>query len=63
MDACWADRQKVADLVTTFQTNAGGDQIEGTPTFIIAGEKVQNQPWPDLKKIIDAKIAEAESKG
>ncbi|MFC3570632.1 DsbA family protein [Paracoccus sp. TOH] len=58
MDACWNDKQKVADLVTTFQTNATADQIEGTPTFIIAGEKIQNQPWDELKKIIDAKLAE-----
>ncbi len=63
MDACWNDKQKVADLVATFQTNASADGIEGTPTFIIAGEKVQNQPWDDLKKIIDAKLVEAENKG
>ncbi|MFH5772718.1 DsbA family protein [Paracoccus broussonetiae] len=63
MDACWADKQKVADLVATFQKNATADKIEGTPTFIIGGETVQNQPWDDLKKIIDAKIAEAEKKG
>ncbi|MFO1164867.1 MAG: DsbA family protein [Paracoccus sp. (in: a-proteobacteria)] len=63
MDACWNDKQKVADLIATFQKNATADEIEGTPTFIIAGEKVQNQPWEDLKKIIDAKIAEAEKKG
>ncbi|MBT0778307.1 DsbA family protein [Paracoccus sp. pheM1] len=58
MDACWNDKQKVADLVATFQTHATADQVEGTPTFIIAGEKVQNQPWEELKKIIDAKLAE-----
>ena len=63
MDACWNDKQKVADLIATFQKNATADEIEGTPTCIIAGEKVQNQPWEDLKKIIDAKIAEAEKKG
>lgn len=57
MDACWNDQQKVADLVATFQANATADEVEGTPTFIIDGEKVQNQPWDDLKKIIDAKIA------
>jgi len=57
MDACWGDKQQVADLVTTFQTNASADGVEGTPTFIIDGEKVQNQPWEDLKKIIDAKLA------
>ncbi|HWL55305.1 MAG TPA: DsbA family protein [Paracoccus sp. (in: a-proteobacteria)] len=58
MDACWADKQKVADLVATFQKNATADKVEGTPTFIINGETVQNQPWDDLKKIIDAKVAE-----
>ena len=63
MDACWNDKQKVADLVTTFQTNASADGIEGTPTFIIAGEKVENQAWEDMKKIIDAKLAEAEKNG
>ena len=59
MDACWADQQKVEQLVATFQKNAGADEIEGTPTFIIGGEKVQNQPWDDMKGIIDAKLAEA----
>lgn len=59
MDACWADQQKVEQLVATFQKNAGGDQIEGTPTFIIGGEKVQNQPWDQLKGKIDEKLAEA----
>lgn len=63
MDACWNDKQKVADLVTTFQKNASVDAIEGTPTFIINGETVKNQPWDDMKKIIDAKIAEAEKNG
>lgn len=57
MDACWNDRQKVADLLATFQKNASADGIEGTPTFVIGGEKVQNQPWEDLRKIIDAKLA------
>lgn len=57
MDACWNDRQKVADLLATFQANATKDKIEGTPTFIIDGETVKNQPWDDMKKIIDAKLA------
>lgn len=58
MDACWNDQQKVADLVATFQSKAGADEIEGTPTFVIDGEKVRNQPWDELKKVIDAKLAE-----
>lgn len=63
MDACWADKQKVADLVATFQKNATTDKIEGTPTFLINGDTVQNQPWDEMKKIIDAKIAEAGKQG
>ena len=63
MDACWNDKQKVADLVATFQKYATADAIEGTPTFIIDGETVKNQPWDDMKKIIDAKLAEAEKNG
>lgn len=58
MDACWNDEKMVEQLVSTYQTNAMKDGVEGTPTFIIDGEKVPNQPWPELKKIIDAKLAD-----
>ncbi|WP_323716053.1 DsbA family protein [Paracoccus aminovorans] len=57
MDACWNDKQKVADLVATFQTHATADKVEGTPSFVIDGEKVSNQPWDEMKKVIDAKLA------
>ena len=32
-----------------------------TPTFVIGGEKVQNQPWSQLKAKIDEKLAEADT--
>lgn len=60
MTACWDDKAKAESLIATFQQNATADEIEATPTFIIGGEKVMNQPWEDLKKIIDDKLAEAE---
>ncbi|TRW99443.1 DsbA family protein [Paracoccus sp. M683] len=60
MTACWNDTAKVEQLVATFQQNATADGIEATPTFMIGGDKVQNQPWDDMKKIIDAKLAEAQ---
>lgn len=59
MTACWEDTAKAEQLIATFQQNASADQIEATPTFIIGDEKVQNQPWDDMKGIIDAKLAEA----
>lgn len=60
MEACWADQPMVERLVATYQTNATNDGIEGTPTFIIGGEKVQNMPWDQLKAKIDEKLAAAE---
>ncbi|MFD1795012.1 DsbA family protein [Paracoccus aurantiacus] len=61
MDACWNDQAQVANLVATFQKNAEEDGIKATPTFMIGGEQVENQPWEDLKAKIDEKLAEAEA--
>ncbi|MCT4333261.1 DsbA family protein [Paracoccus sp. YLB-12] len=58
MTACWDDSAKAEQLIATFQQNATADEIEATPTFIIGGEKVMNQPWDDLKATIDSKLAD-----
>lgn len=60
MDACWADQKQVEAMVATFQHHATADDVQGTPSFVIAGEKVQNQPWEQIKAKIDEKLAEAE---
>ncbi|WBU63681.1 DsbA family protein [Paracoccus aerodenitrificans] len=60
VDTCWEDETRIRNLVATYQQNATEDKIEGTPTFVIGGELVQNQPWADMKAIIDDKLAEAE---
>ncbi|QBX33562.1 DsbA family protein [Paracoccus liaowanqingii] len=60
MTACWNDTGKVEQLIATFQANATADEIEATPTFIIGGEKVSNQPWESMKAVIDEKLAEAQ---
>lgn len=60
MTACWDDKGTAESLIKTFQDNATADEIEATPTFIIGEEKVMNQPWDSMKKIIDDKLAEAE---
>jgi len=59
MTACWNDTGKVEQLIATFQANATADEVEATPTFIIGGEKVSNQPWESMKEVIDSKLAEA----
>lgn len=60
MNACWEDRTQIERLIATFQKNATADKIEATPTFIIGGDTVPNQPWEDMKAIIDAKLVEVE---
>jgi protein-disulfide isomerase len=59
VDACMADQGQAEALVAWFQGNATADEVEGTPTFIINGEKHSNMPWEDMKAIIDAELAEA----
>jgi protein-disulfide isomerase len=57
LDACMADAPMVEAMVAHFETNMKADQIEGTPTLIINGEKHPNMSYEDLKAIIDAKLA------
>ena len=60
IQACWDDREFVEALVGAYQTNAEADGITATPSFVIGSEKVPNQGWDSLKKLIDAKLADAE---
>lgn len=61
IDACLKDEEKARALVSAYQQNAAWDDVRGTPTFIIGGQKVPNMAWSDLKDIIDQKLAEAEA--
>ncbi|NIZ15205.1 DsbA family protein, partial [Phaeobacter sp. HF9A] len=48
LDACMADATKAQTLVTWYQENATRDDVSATPTFILDGTKVANQPWADM---------------
>ncbi|MFW8635885.1 DsbA family protein [Cribrihabitans pelagius] len=56
LEACLQDAEKAQTLVTWYQENATEHGIESTPTFIINGEKVSNQPYEDMKALIDAEL-------
>jgi protein-disulfide isomerase len=58
MDACLKDEAKAQALVAAYQTNAEKDQITGTPSFIINGEKNPNMPLDDFRKVLDGLLAE-----
>lgn len=58
LETCLQDGDKARTLVAWFQENAETDEITGTPSFIIDGEKVPNQPYADFKALFDSKLGE-----
>ncbi|RMH43901.1 MAG: DsbA family protein [Alphaproteobacteria bacterium] len=56
LDACLQDGETAKALVAAYQTNAQRDGIEGTPTFIINGEKYSNMGYEDFARVLDEKL-------
>ena len=57
MDACMKDNDMAKAMVANFQTNAKNDDITGTPSFIIDGQKYSNMSYEEFAKILDEKLA------
>lgn len=57
IEACLNDQTRAEQMVVTFQKHMTDDDIKGTPSLVINGEKHDNMSYEDLKKIIDAKLA------
>lgn len=53
LEACLQDGTKAQTLVTWYQENATEHDIQSTPSFVINGEKVENQSYADFKKLLD----------
>jgi protein-disulfide isomerase len=58
MDACLKNEAMAQALVLDYQTNAEKDEITGTPSFIINGEKQSNMPFDGFKTLLDGLLAE-----
>jgi protein-disulfide isomerase len=56
MQACLEDGEFAQALVEDYQKNATADGVEATPSFIVNGEKVSNQSWPEFKAMLDEKL-------
>lgn len=56
LTACMQDEAKAKSLVAWSENNTNADNISGTPSLIIDGEKHSNMSYADLKKILDAKL-------
>lgn len=57
VDACLADEARAEQMVLAYQTRATADDVQGTPTLIINGVKHENMAYADLKKILEAELA------
>ena len=56
LEACLQDGTKAKTLVTWYQENATRDGVSSTPSFMLNGEKMQNQPYADIKAAIEAEL-------
>ncbi len=56
LEACLQDGTKAQTLVAWYQKNAERDGINATPTFIINGKKVDNQPYDQFKALIEKEL-------
>ncbi|MCV2863424.1 DsbA family protein [Defluviimonas sp. WL0075] len=57
LDACLNDNDTARAMVATYQANATKDDISGTPSFIIDGQKYSNMSYEDFAQILDEKLA------
>nr|WP_319948534.1 DsbA family protein [uncultured Shimia sp.] len=53
VQACMQDETKAKALLAWYEKNGAADDITGTPSMIINGEKHSNMSYADLKKILD----------
>lgn len=58
IDACLQDGDKAQAMVALYQENAGKDDVQGTPAFIINGEKYSNMNFADFSEVLDEKLGE-----
>ncbi len=56
MEACLQDQDKAKALVAAFQENSKKDGIDSTPTLIINDVAHGNQPYSELKKLLDVAL-------
>ncbi len=57
LETCLNDQEQAEALVAQFEKNMAADDVTGTPTLFVNGEKQSNMAWEDLKVLIDAALA------
>lgn len=59
LDACMQDADTAQALVAWYEENRVRDNIEGTPSFLIQGQKYSNMSYEEFAAILDEKLTEA----
>jgi len=59
LNVCLEDADEAQELMAWYQSNADADDVQGTPTFLINGEKYSNMNYADFAAVLDEKLAEA----
>lgn len=56
LEACLQDSDFAQALVERYQETATADDVTGTPSFIVNGEKVKNMSYEEFAKVLDAAL-------
>lgn len=56
LQSCLQDEDQAKALVAWYQNNAAADDVTGTPSFVINGEKYSNMSYADFKKTLDGML-------
>lgn len=59
LDVCMTDADQAQELMAWYRSNADADDVQGTPTFFINGEKYSNMNYAEFAAVLDEKLAEA----
>ena len=57
LDVCMSDAEQAQNLMAWYRENADRDNVTGTPSFLINGEKYSNMAYPDFAAVLDEAIA------
>lgn len=56
LEACLSDGEKAQTLVAWYQENAEADDVTGTPSFVLNGRKISNQPYSEFARMFDEEL-------
>ncbi|MGH1464682.1 MAG: DsbA family protein [Cognatishimia sp.] len=56
LQSCLNDQENAEALVAWYQNNAAADEVTGTPSFVINGNKYSNMSYGELKSLLNGML-------